>query len=791
MSLRSALARAVGLLGWARVPALVAVVALGVAKFVSAVDTHYPVQQWLFWRYTAYWAVAAVFALACQLAGGAVVRRAGVALPRAEGAVLAFAAGLYVFFLAMFVGGLLHLYGEAFAVILPLALCAVGLPGALRPARTFWSVLVRWLRQPVRFRSPLAVVIAVLGLIGVVLVYLPILSPDNASADAHWYHGSLAEHYVALGGIERTPEGSFVACHPHFATIIYTWAFLLPKTLLFDRIEIAAHLEFVVFLWTLAGVGVLAARLVPRREVGVAWAAVFLFPGLFLYDSSLNLGADHFLAFWGAPIFLALIRAWERLSVRHCLLLALVLAGAALTKYQALYLIAFPTVAVVLRAAMLSFGRDSVQRRQAWIGTLLVLAAAALLTTPHWLKNAIWHHDPFYPQLHEYLPSRPWVRDASVYFDTVFRDNLWRPTGSLAERLRATVVALYTFSFEPNDWSAFHGAVPVFGSLFTLTSFCVPLLGASRRLWGLVAITYGGIFIWYWTSHQDRYLQAMVPWMAAATAAVVIRLWNSGWATRAAVSALVSLQIVWGSDVPFIPARGGTTPYKAIIDLFSTGYQQNYSQRLDTYAPWPAVAEHLPRGAKVLVHDNPGPLGLGRAFVTDFTGWQGGISYSAYGTPDRIDRALRELGVSNVLWLTRFGPGWCSIADELLFYDYVTQYAVGREVIDRFTLVSIPESPVPEEKPGLVLVWGKVQGYSSGLYPIDRVTVPGYGRHAPSAYPSPTRVAPGQEETLVSSARYIVTDSKVTGENAFQGFTLIWQRGKLSFFARTRDARGH
>src|SRR6185369_3398562 len=86
----------------------------------------------------------------------------------------------------------------------------------------------------------------------------------------------------------------------------------------------------------------------------------------------------------------------------------------------------------------------------------------------------------------------------------------------------------------------------------------------------LFAATHLGVFVWYWTHHQDRYLQAALPWMAAATAAVLALVWRQGVGPRVAMGALVALQIVWGLDVYFMPAHAFVSvPAKAVIDLVS------------------------------------------------------------------------------------------------------------------------------------------------------------------------------------------------------------------------------
>ena len=85
----------------------------------------------------------------------------------------------------------------------------------------------------------------------------PVADPNNAAADSHWYHLPIAEHYVAEGAVRPFVEGWYQGALPHLASILYAWAFMRPWAGLFDHVELAAHLEFVLFLETLFCVAVL------------------------------------------------------------------------------------------------------------------------------------------------------------------------------------------------------------------------------------------------------------------------------------------------------------------------------------------------------------------------------------------------------------------------------------------------------------------------------------------------------------------------------------------------------
>ena len=268
-------------------------------------------------------------------------------------------------------------------------------------------------------------------------------------------------------------------------------------------------------------------------------------------------------------------------------------------------------------------GEVALEPGQWWRGPLLAGAIGLLLTAPHWLKNAIWYGDPVFPYLHPVLGSR-WPVEAHELFEYWFKKHEvapWQPKGTtLLARLGETGALTVGFSFKPHDWSHFHGKVPVFGSLFTLL---LPVLALarqrSRALIGLVVAAHMAVFIWYWTLHQDRYLQIAVPWMAAATAALLTLAWRSHPFARVGVVTLVGVQIIWGGDAPFIPAHAMcTSSIKKAVDLLGQGYKKNYESRLDWSDSLNQLDQKLPEDATVLLHEVNPRLGVFRPVVSDF-----------------------------------------------------------------------------------------------------------------------------------------------------------------------------
>lgn len=798
-----------------RAIALPIVIVAGILLFGRVMHAHYPIQRWLFWRYAEYWLLSLGWSAACVSAGSVVVTRVlGRALPTSEHAAVSFAVGLYVFFLGMILGGLIGIYGTPFFIALPLGMLASGARPAARRIRRF-ARHVRSRRERAPGASPWALPIIVFGLLGIGMVYFAILTPNNVAFDSRWQHLAVAEHYVAEGAVRPFPEGWFVGASPHLASFVYTWAFLLPKSTLFDRVELSAHLEFVSFLWTLVGIPALVRLLVPslrhpgkpgapRSLVGVSWAVRFLFPGIFLYDSSLCLGADHMAAVFAVPIYALLVRAYRELSPRACALFAMMLAGAFLTKYTAsLTLLGLPVLAVLGRALWLAI-HPLVQRLRrksaappiappgAWYrGPLVAFAAGLAFTAPHWIVNWVFYGDPLYPVLYKHFTSRQWTPDTSDRFKWGYLEtDFWKPAADLAGAWQ-TFKALFTFSFIPNDWPKFHGHVPVFGSLFTLSLFFLPFLHKTKRLWGLFAAVHVGLVCWYCTHHQDRYLQTMLPWMAVAAAGVLMLVWRTHVFNRAALTALVALQIVWGGDVYFIPGHAMIhSPLPEVIQLLSSGYRKDEKSReAGLFAPFSDVARVLPKHAKVLVHQTHPHLGLEAMSVNDFTVNQGGISYGRLGSSRAVYDLYKGYGVTHLLYSTGETGEAETLAGDLVFWSFAKRFGKGPRPFGSFVLAGMPDAPPPPEASNVVAVFVCPGGAAPGLYHLPDLHVPAFGpRH--NKFPPPFQATtPGGAAELVAGAAYAILEPRCAGLSGGPGagFERLARRKSYEFWGRTAN----
>ncbi|HEY3594991.1 MAG TPA: hypothetical protein VGL13_14000 [Polyangiaceae bacterium] len=681
--------------------ALVVILCGGAAVFLATTGRHYSPADWLIWRYGAYLLMAGAWSLSLFAAGSRIYRWLEPRpLPLLERAAISFALGLFAFFLAMFAGGLAGWLGSAFAIVLWATLLAFG----WRELRTTWRhVAIRVGRiRLARKGSDIVIVLAVSA--AVAMVYFSILSPENPGFDTRWYHLPIAEQYAAQGSIRPFAEGWYYGAYPHLASVVYAFAFLVPGARLFDRVCLSAHLELVVFLWTLLATAALSARLVPRgpvgagRHLGLGLAATFLFPGIFLYDGGLFTGADHFLAFFCAVVPLCWFRLAEDPSLKRAALFGVMVGALVVTKYQAAWVLPLPLLAI----AVILLRRRAVA--ELGLAAMVALACAA----PHWLKNWIGYGDPVFPLAAAWFHPHPWSPSAARLLEQVYARGIWPAQGTLSEKLADTARVLFTFSFEPHDWPTYHGEVPVFGSLFTLLLFALPLLRVRRRLWWVVAFTFASVAGWFLVSHQDRYLQAVLPWMAAVTAATMLQLAKEGRWVKTALFALVGLQVAWGSGVYFIHARDAhyeidrPSPLAAAVELLAAGYEGTLERKLSPYEPWPSIGRALPAGARPLVHERYLRLGLGAPSVTDLPGSQSAIDYTELATPTAIYDRLASLGVTHVVWESKTSHGNDTVAGDLAFFRFVEAAAVDRREVQGFTVARMV-APAASSANGAVL----------------------------------------------------------------------------------------
>jgi hypothetical protein len=401
------------------------------------------------------------------------------------------------------------------------------------------------------------------------------------------------------------------------------------------------------------------------------------------------------------------------------------LAGAGLTKYQSIYLLV-PAVLAIVYAVVRELWRHwrarasearSLVRTLAGPGALALTAVIA--TTPHWLANVVWYGNPVYPMLRDFFPSRPLVPG----WPGMYLDHQFELTGTFTEKVREAAGATFSFAFVPHDWGGFHGDLPVFGFLFTLT---LPVLLLDRRAKTTRALAAGtllGVFIWYWTYHEDRYLQSLLPWMVASTAVASLLAWNAGIAGRIAIVLLVAVQLVWGNDVPWLPTHAmlREVPAMRSLRVLSSTYRGETSARLKFDTGFEGLDHMLPRDAYVLLHEEYLRLGLNRRAIQDSLRLQAGIDYRQLARPDRVHDHLKSLGATHLVWGGGSPNREVPLSGELVFWGYALRYGEGRTSAGGFGVAKLPAQRPPPREPGLVAYVGCNVARVVPLSAVDQV----------------------------------------------------------------------
>jgi hypothetical protein len=564
---------------------------LGVAGTVilgTVLNRVYPIREWLVWPMAILWGWALFFSLSCASFGQFVIVRI-LRLPRLpalESAVLSMTVGTVAFGLGMYVGGAARQFNRPFGVALPVTLLLIGARDGLR--------LLGRLRAEIR-RVPYTAfsgAVAALGVLCVGLVYLGAMTPEAVNYDSSWYHLREAQDYARWGRLGIIYD--YNAIVPHLSSIFYTWGYLVPGFGVWGlgstgfghagRWMMALHLEFSLFLWTLAGVAACVQRLLEDWDLKGSWAALFLFPIIFVYDSNLGGAADHVLAFYSVPVLLATLHAYRGFARGSAALLAIALGGAVLTKYQAIYLLV-PVGVIVGGAWLLGWlrlmnpGRQSAELRRnlRWAPVILVLIGTVVVA-PHFLKNWIYYRNPVYPLMEGvFTGSRPTLPDAHLGIDYIFTDTRWVPKGTWPQKLWHALGLFFTFSFRPHY--TFNNDVPAFGSLFTLLLPGILLVLRRRSLVIAATVATLAMMTWCLTFNVDRNLQTFMPVVVCVTAGLLVALWRLGWLARVGLIPLVALQVVWGADAPFY---AGHDRIQSSIDLIRSGFEGRAKTRFES-----------------------------------------------------------------------------------------------------------------------------------------------------------------------------------------------------------------
>jgi hypothetical protein len=742
----------------------------GVLLFLGVrLNRGYAIKDWLLPTVAVIWGWQLVLAASCLCFGDWLLDRVlKIACPsRAERVALAVPLGAISFGLGVFVAGLFRLLHPAFAVVWPALMLTVGVAGRRRqPGEPVLSLA--WLRGLAVVRAPatnvISIVAAGFGVVALGLLYLGSFSPDAVGYDAAWYHLVIAQDYAREGRIVSY-MGDWAKNLPQLGSFINTWSFLVPGLAQpAQKWMMALHTEFAFFVWTLVGVGATVGRLTGRPGwMPGAWAAMFLFPALFAADHNLSGAADHFLAFFAVPILLALFGTLETMQARWWALIAILTAGAVMTKYQASQL-AWPTAAILVvglasaaRRALANAEPGPLRLRLRRLlpllsGPALAAGLVAVLTAPLFVRHLVSHHNPLFPFGQDvFRASTPTIPGASDLANTMLRHWSMHPPHEVRKLFDVWLEAFMTFPYHV-------GQTPESGAILAVAAVATPFLPRARGLWLAFALLALAIATWAMTYVQSRNLEGLLPLAAAVTAAALVRAWRLGSVARVGVAIAVLLQIGAGADGYF----EGAGRVQSAMSLIRSGREGRANNRFDQYRhAWVQVSRALPKDAFVLVHDAHVSLGIDRPLVLDALGFESLIDHRTFRTAADLYRRLKQLKITHVVYGFDFPAQ--TLQNEAVFAAFAWMFRDHVTTYDHLRVLTLPDQPPPDELPYDALVLG-IDGWADGLYAVGDLgawdDLPPWLR-VPHAAPLAPASADALPAGVLARARVVLLGNKV------------------------------
>jgi len=621
------------------------------------------------------------------------------------------------------------------------------------------------------------------------------MTPDTILVDASMVHMKIAEDYARIGRLIPFPA-NYHTCVPYLASLLYTWAFMVPGLHQAQHWMLALHVEFGLFVLTLVGVSAAIQQMVGDYRLRAGWVAIFLFPGFFAADSNLEGCADHVVAFFSVAIVISALHVCKTFSKGNSALLGISLAGAILTKYQAVYIIA--SVALVVawvwatkwyREIRQGFPGPSAAHRRALLwAPIVVIATTATLASPHFIKNVVFHHNPVFPFMQDtFRNSSPQFRGAPLYVAHLYQAEGWVPQGTLLDKVRHASKLFFEFSFSPHY---FFSNSPYFGSLFTLLLPAILVVKNKTNTVRVALIGSGSLFLWCMTFNVDRNLQTFMPVLACVVGALIVKSWQLGWVARAGLIPVIAYQVVWAADLPLFDSRGDRI--KASMDLIASGIDKRAKKRFDEYRrSYVELGEAVPVTSRLLMHLGYDALGVNREVWLDRPGFQGLISYQGIKNPRELFDYYRSMGITHVVLDSREDHA-ATEQDEMLIRILLRRHAVSKGGFGPYNLYALPQSAPPTEHPYQVLALG-VTGYAPGLYPIEHLGTSEYLGGDVKTYPPPSKAVTLEgAASLVANSDLILTrqsypmDAQLRGAIEAQFEVVDHWKDELQLYSRRR-----
>ncbi len=553
--------------------------------------------------------------------GRLVMRRWHTRSGEAPNPYWAFGLGFGILWSATFAVAALHLLGPAWPWLLlgggwlALAMTLRPLSRPRLPAISSWTVTEWFL---------LAVMAASLAYSLLTWALVPPLAWDEVS-----YHLPIPQIYIQAGGFVPIP------------TIVHSnWPAgmeMLNSLALLMGSEILPHLTVMVMV-VLTALGLARfARQHFDRKTGWLAAALYLTMPMVGYLAGVAL-IEGALGFFG---FLALWSGYEWLQSQSWrdLVLAGILGGlAASIKLTGA---ALPLTVGAVGFLWLMF-RDRRKVGHHIVQSAAYGALALAVVAPWYFKSAIYTGNPVWPFLYSLFGGRYW--------------------DAVGDQLHTTW--LHRPNLDPTPWNYVTGfwhltvQAERFGGM-RLGAAMIALAPLSALFWkeknwllGYLGATGAIVYtIWFFTTHQTRFLMGVVPalvLLAAYAFARLLRRWSSPWAALGRGAMLLYLVAL----LPFFHADSrdhisARWPY--VVGQMSR--QEFLTQEVDGYSAFQFVNEHISQDAKVLLApwETRGYY-LERDYVWANPISQRVIRWDQFDDAAALAGFLHSMGVTHVFW---------------------------------------------------------------------------------------------------------------------------------------------
>ncbi len=217
---------------------------------------------------------------------------------------------------------------------------------------------------------------------------------------------------------------------------------------------------------------------------------------------------------------------------------------------------------------------------------------AVATVTPWYFRSFANTRNPFWPFLYSVFGGRHW----DVVGDQIHTAWLHRP--NLALTPWNYIGGLWYLTARPAQFGGLR-----MGPLVLAQLPLVPLFWRRKR-WlvsYLIAVSWGVYTVWFFTTHQTRFLMGIVPIIALLTAYVVRRLLEQ-WSGWVAALGQVALILYFAVGLPFVNTRqqalvADRWPYVA----GHVSREQFLATHVDGYPAFDYANRHLPQDAKILL----------------------------------------------------------------------------------------------------------------------------------------------------------------------------------------------